>query len=212
MRYNGFWVLAAFLLVLFSSPQVHAIPVDLSSFDIIDDTVDIFGPDNSSAKIAEDPFDPLRAPVGLWEPLLDIPADAFSLSFDYKLVVAPNNEDYFDFYFGDLSSPSDWFGGYNNSAAADLIFAGTITEDLTGFAGGTLPIAFALSSGWDDGYSYEVVDEWGYPTYVGDEYASNLTITNVEINPVPEPATLLLLGSGLLGIIGFRKRKVSGTT
>lgn len=210
MRFAAFWVIAVSGLFLFFSPQVHAIPVDLSKFDLIDENdISFFGTDNSSALIREDtdpaaPNDPSLGPVSLLDYDLSIPLNALSLSFDYELVIAPYNEDYFDFYFGDLSAPSDWFGGYNDSGTEDLTFAGTISLDLIPYGGSAQPIVFALNYGWYDGY-----DNYGNPA--GDMYASKLTISNVALNPVPEPATLLLLGSGLLGIIGFRKKKRSVT-
>lgn len=198
MKFSAYWILAVLGLFLFFSPQVHAIPVDLTKFEF-DQSVTV-GPGNSSATITEDP---LNAPVGLFNNDLVIPADALSLSFNYKLEIARFNEDYFDFYFGDLSDPSDYrFGGYNNTDEK-IIYEGMISEDLTSFAGGTVPIAFVLNFGWDDG----VDNDGNFVDYLG----STLTISNVAINPVPEPATLLLLGSGLLGIIGFRKKKSSVT-
>ena len=195
-------LLAALVFIaVFSATNVFAIPVDLSSFDIIDDTVTIFGPDNSSASIAEDPF---WAPVGLWESDFPIPADAMSLTLDYELVVASYNEDYFDFYFSDLSGPSDSFGGYNNTTE-NLIYAGMITKDLTGFAGSTLPLAFALNWGWADGYKDFDWDTWT-GEWKGNQLASVLTISNVKINPIPEPATLLLVSVGLIGMARIRKK------
>lgn len=177
-------ILAALVFIFgFCATNVFAIPVDLSTFDLIDSTVTVSG---SSATIEEDPW---LAPVTLLDYDLPIPADAMSLTFDYELVVAPYNEDYFDFYFGDLSAFSDSFGGYNNNATENLIYTGMIGKDLTGFAGSTLPLAFALNWGWNDS-----------------GYDSVLTISNVEINPIPEPATLLLLGTGLIGLARMRKK------
>ena len=184
MKSAAFWVLAIFGLFLFFSPQVLAIPVDLSTFDLIDDTVTILGPDNSSAEITE-----YWSPDTLLDNDLSIPINAFSLTFDYKLVVGQDNHDFFGFYFDDPTQPMDQIGGYEGT------YTGTINKDLTPYAGSQIFLAFTLNYVWDDA-----------------GYDSVLTISNVHMNPVPEPTTLLLLGSGLLGIIGIRKRKISGAT
>ncbi|MCB1905460.1 MAG: hypothetical protein KDI18_15495 [Gammaproteobacteria bacterium] len=165
--------LLTLFLFLFSG-RLLALPVDLATFDLVDATVTVFGPDNASAQILEDPT---FAPVGLWETALAIPVGATTLSFSYELQVMAGNEDYFDFYFGNLSSPSAGFGGFAG------IYSATITRDLTGFAGGTLPLAFALNFGFGD-----------------TGFDSLLTISNVSIAQaqVPAPSALLMLTLGLL--------------
>ena len=46
--------------------------------------------------------------------------------------------------------------------------------------------------------------------YMGDNYYSdNIGGMSLDVKPVPEPATLFLLGSGFIGMLGLRKKKAS---
>ena len=174
-------LLFSLLLFLFCG-RAWAMPVDLSAFGTIDASATVFGADNDSAQILEDP---VFAPVGLWETALAIPADAGVLTFDYRLQVLAGNEDYFDIYFGDLAGPVASFGGFEG------LYDGTVTRNLSGFAGGALPLAFTLNYGFGDG-----------------GFDSVLTIENVRITQaqVPAPSLLALLAVGLAGLGRARNR------
>jgi len=86
--------------------------------------------------------------------------------------------------------------------------------DFTGWltGGGTVTQSFTTDADSNAGT---------FETFVFDSSFENLTLLywtgnpadvvaydNIVIDPVPEPTTLLLLGSGLIGLAGFRKKKI----
>lgn len=169
-----------------SITNAQAAQLDFSTFDIVDPTVSISSSDPSSLTISEDPS---FAPVGVWDFDLFIPTDAVSLSFDYSLTVGAGNEDYFDFYFNDLSAPSDSIGGFEG------IYAGTMTKDLAALRGSTIEIALTLNYGFSD---------LGFDSILT---ITNTTITQHQVSAVPLPAAWVLFSTGVWGVMIFKNKK-----
>jgi len=54
-----------------------------------------------------------------------------------------------------------------------------------------------ISFAWTPGFSSLVIE--------GDPFGASFTMDDLSATPVPEPGTLLLLGSGLLGMVGYAR-------
>jgi hypothetical protein len=179
------WVIGVVCLAVNS--QVSAIPIDLNTFAANDYNSVAISADGSSASFKEDFF---NSPIALENSGYLMPDQAAELSFDYELVVAANNTDYFDFYLGDLSAPLFSVGG--QATDSPLVFSDTLTIDISGYSNSLVPMVFDLAYGWSDR-----------------GLESTLLISNVNAS-IPEPATLFLVAFGLLGmtVFSFRSRGV----
>jgi hypothetical protein len=109
----------------------------------------------------------------------------------------------------------------NSEAAATYRYPNASAIILSGvlFGGGTLGATFALDGikdgpgGVNDFQSFLLPSAWtnlASVTFYGLTDAGGfgaISLDNIDVAPVPEPTTMLLLGSGLIGLAGYGRKK-----
>ena len=184
----------------FMVATAHAGLINLNDF-FADPTVTV-AVDGSSAVIEEDAF---ISPVllandpGLGDPEVIIPGLAVSLAFDFSFDEPVGNDDEFGAFIvdenGNSAGPAFEFFTQDTSSGTVLF------NDLSSLAGqATLGLQFQLTSD----VNFDFVDL----------QTSKVTVSNVKVDVIPEPGTVLLFAAGLIGIafVGLlRSRRASAS-
>ena len=187
------------VLIFFLCPAPSSgtsIPVDLTDGFVVSWVDDVeFGPDINQATLYEDPFtgttflsnDPFLDDPGIYiSPLavtLSLDLEFFTTgsdNFEFLILDPLGGTDFYSFFHdGILKGP----GTFNYSKSIDLLSLGVLDS--------IIGLEFVMTSNFLD--DNEVFD-------------ARLSISNLNINQVPEPTTIMLFGTGLLGLLVLRRK------
>ncbi len=135
----------------------------------------------------------------------------------HLVTITSEEENSFVFSTLDVGDRALWLGGYQGATddpEADWYWVTGEAWSFTNWADGepndwngtvenALAFAFFEGTGtWNDA----PMDHTGYDSGMGGGY-----IVEYDVLPVPEPATVLLFGTGLVGLFSLRSRKIRGS-
>jgi hypothetical protein len=187
-----------FSIIFCTSMPVQAVPLDFDTFTA-DEGVYV---DSGTVTATEGEY----GWAYFYYDVFFVSNDMLSLSFDYELMIYPDNTDYLvavtNSAPSNLDNPDYYelaIGGLN-SHTNNLVLTGSHTIDLTSFHNTIISLAFGIEA--DD-------------VTCGSEakfFNFDLARSGEGPAPVPEPATILLFGAGLAVLGGAARKKRSKNT
>lgn len=136
---------------------------------------------------------------------------AYSLDILYNQSVLTFDSYELGFELADTWGTDDWSAGDNGEGIINLSELSWLMDFSTQSDSFVLAsLFFTGSAAGESDLSFANIilgDEYGESLSAPQLFAAVLEVTAVETNPVPEPTTMILMGTGLIGLTGLRRKR-----